>query len=227
MARRCHKTTDSESRFITCRHSLFGESFSLGNHDILLKEKKHLAPISFPKGMRLRTINSHAPTAQYQMSKESHVGSRATHDVSLVVLRKFGSRHQPLGYYRLNDKPVKNIRGLLAEQNERRLHERKEFENVHQQSIAFKLLALKTTTNSTSKTSRSIVASNQAARLNLWIVVPLGLRDFPQIQGSPVRPPKMPLPPRSPQKSSHFVSSSVCPPVSLYANLSRSDDDIL
>lgn len=98
---------------------------------------------------------------------------------------------------------------------------------MYQQSIAFKLLALKTTTNSTSKTSRSIVASNQAARLNLWIVVPLGLRDIPQIQWPPVRRPKMPLPPRSPQKSSHFVSLSVCPPVSLYANLSRSDDDIL
>ena len=34
--------------------------------------------------------------------------------------------------------------------------------------------------------------------------VPLVLRDFPQVRWPPLRRPKMPLPPRSPQKSSHF-----------------------
>jgi hypothetical protein len=108
-----------------------------------LKEKKCLAPISFQKGMRPHPVNSHGAAAQYPMPKESYVGSRTTNGVSLVVLRKFGSRHQPLGYFRLNDKPVKNIRGLLlAEQNERRLYKRREFKNVHQQSIVFKLLSI-------------------------------------------------------------------------------------
>src|SRR4051794_18924835 len=53
------------------------------------------------------------------MLEESYVGSRAPYDISLAVLRKFGKRHQPLGYYRLNDKSINNIRRLLlAHQNE-------------------------------------------------------------------------------------------------------------
>ena len=56
---------------------------------------------------------------------------------------KFGEKHQPLGYYRLNDESVSNISGfLLAQQNERRLYDRREFENIRQQSIAFKLLSI-------------------------------------------------------------------------------------
>lgn len=54
---------------------------------------------------------------------------------------KFGERHQPLGYYRLNDESASNIPGpLLAPKNERRLYDRREFENIRQQSVAFKLL---------------------------------------------------------------------------------------
>lgn len=125
---------------------------------------------------------------------------------------KFGKGHQPLGYYRLNDESVSNIPGLLlAQQIERRLYDRKEFENIRQQSVAFKLLSIEDhhkfyvediEVYHGLKPKLPWMVHMQCSLLlqgqihGLWQLP--GLRECSQIRWPSVCQPKMPLAPRSP-----------------------------